>query len=881
MRHHTRLKRALTLGLALALTLNGVPAYAIEEVGIEEASPSTTSHDLSAQNDAAVQPDVIESDESQDDVPSADVIESDDPAQVMQLEEVPEEAADTSSNEMPFTPGLGGRDDLPQAPSIHHDGLTAQAALPSSFGAIDSSYATFPKNQSVFGTCWAFGTISAIESSILRRNPAMGYTKYSLDLSERHLAYFTYNMPADPLGNTTGDLTLPASLDYANSFETTSSYLNNGGNPLMVAYALMSRVGPVTEADASYSELTRAYNSAWNNMGTYEGFLSDTALQESIGRSGAVANLRQFKRISMADIEDVKRAVMDYGAAATNMYLDYNYMTTYKEDFVSGQYSYSGAYYRYDGGPDINHTVTIIGWDDNVHPEHGGAWLCKNSHEDGMGNIPGAAYFWLAYDDAATSTDTAYVFEMETPTPSEHVYQYDGTNSMYYNYIDAGGSIANVWRTKACQTGESLRRVSVALSSAKVDYSVQVYTDLVDSADPTSGTPQLKTPVTGTTTYAGIYMIDLPEPVQLPADSTYSVVVTLSTDDGDVEYDVDASTTDGLWYTAVSTVDYGQSFEQDAAGQSWTDLASEEADLFDEPACCARIKAYTYDAVVKRAKTSIQNAQVRVSPTSYTYDGRQKSPAITVTHDGVTLRPGTDYKLNGAAATAAGTHTVTITGVGAYEGTARATFTINKAPNPMTAKAVQSTRSLTYKASAARSLAKESVFQISGAQGTLSFQKKSGNAGITVSSQGMVTLRKALATGSYTVVFDVKASGNANYNGSTVPITITFKVAKAANTLTAKAKKAKVKASQKKLKSKALILSCNVSTKKAKGAVRYANVSKNATAKKFKVATKSGKVTIPKGTKKGTYLIKVKVSAKGNANYKAKTRTVSYRILVK
>ena len=38
MRHHTRLKRALTLGLALALTLNGVPAYAIEEVGMEEAS---------------------------------------------------------------------------------------------------------------------------------------------------------------------------------------------------------------------------------------------------------------------------------------------------------------------------------------------------------------------------------------------------------------------------------------------------------------------------------------------------------------------------------------------------------------------------------------------------------------------------------------------------------------------------------------------------------------------------------------------------------------------------------------------------------------------------------------------------------------------------
>ena len=41
----------------------------------------------------------------------------------------------------------------------------------------------------------------------------------------------------------------------------------------------------------------------------------------------------------------------------------------------------------------------------------------------------------------------------------------------------------------------------------------------------------------------------------------------------------------------------------------------------------------------------------------------------------------------------------------------------------------------------------------------------------------------------------------------------------------------------------------------------------------------NGKVTVKKGLKKGTY--KVKVKAAGNKNYKAATKTVTFKIKVK
>ena len=66
-----------------------------------------------------------------------------------------------------------------------------------------------------------------------------------------------------------------------------------------------------------------------------------------------------------------------------------------------------------------------------------------------------------------------------------------------------------------------------------------------------------------------------------------------------------------------------------------------------------------------------------------------------------------------------------------------------------------------------------------------------------------------------------------------------------------------------------------------KNAVGKKTFKKASGSKMLAVNSKTGKITVKKGTKKGTYRIKVKVTAAGNDNYKAKTTTVTVTVKVK
>ena len=90
--------------------------------------------------------------------------------------------------------------------------------------------------------------------------------------------------------------------------------------------------------------------------------------------------------------------------------------------------------------------------------------------------------------------------------------------------------------------------------------------------------------------------------------------------------------------------------------------------------------------------------------------------------------------------------------------------------------------------------------------------------------------------------------------------------------VTKKNKTVKAKA----LKKKALKVKA-ITVKNAKGKVSYKKVSGS---KKLSLV-KGGKIKVKKGTKKGTYKIKVKVTAKGNSTYKAASKTVTVKIKVK
>ena len=123
----------------------------------------------------------------------------------------------------------------------------------------------------------------------------------------------------------------------------------------------------------------------------------------------------------------------------------------------------------------------------------------------------------------------------------------------------------------------------------------------------------------------------------------------------------------------------------------------------------------------------------------------------------------------------------------------------------------------------------------------------------------------------------VVINGKGVFTGSK---TVTFTIAKAKNTV--KFAKQTKKANAKTLKKKAVKITIKKATK-AKGGVTYslAGVVNAKYKKNFSINKTTGKITVKRNTKPGTYKLKVKATAKGNKNYRSASVTAVITIKVK
>ena len=133
-----------------------------------------------------------------------------------------------------------------------------------------------------------------------------------------------------------------------------------------------------------------------------------------------------------------------------------------------------------------------------------------------------------------------------------------------------------------------------------------------------------------------------------------------------------------------------------------------------------------------------------------------------------------------------------------------------------------------------------------------------GTAVVTVSGKGSYTGKK-------TASFAIKASQGTKETG------------KKAQPMTVKAKSPSVKAGSAAKKKQTIKKAKAFTIKNAKGAVSFRKVGGS---KKLMISDK-GVITVKKGTKKGTYKIKVAVTAAGGTGYKAGAKTVTVKVQVK
>ena len=684
---------ALALALSAVLALGTIPAPALAEMA-EEAmgTEPVAAQPAPAQEQTMGEEPVSPAPESTPGTPpegNADPAPAE-PGLVPQA--VPQPSAERNA-----LGGIAG----PPVPTVHDanetPSLSTQATLPSAYSSVDQ-YVTPVRNQNPQGTCWAFALTAAVEASMLRSGMVPASSRDTLDLSERHLAYFTFNTPPDPLGNTGNDRTGVRTSKFTPSGPNTYtgmpdrwSYLNNSCNAQVSSMTLANWTGAAAEEVAPYTPLNYMTAYCMENQMSYADFLAETALSNDIARS-AVVHVKDIDYIAMRDSDKVKQAVMDHGAVTTVLYANSGEADAmaFKQD-ASGSYR---AYACYNGDKDADHGVAIVGWDDGVSrdmfsregsdaPECDGAWLCKNSwgswwSEDG--------YFWLSYDDKFSKSDhAALAFTMEPTDAEDNLYMHDGGASDYYNYVDSGGSVASVFEAKASATGELLDAVSFLTWSTNVDYSVQVYMDPQRSDDPTSGTAMLAEPLAGKVESAGLHKIDLPQGKEIPLypGARYAVVATLSHADGTrVSYGVDVNVSKSdSFYTNEIEARAGESYERNNPSSPWKDLATTTSiDPGDERNCTARVRAYTRDADLT-SRASLGRAQIAAVP-DQTHTGAEVRPALTVTLDGHVLRAGRDYTVEYRNNVNKGTATAVVRGAGIFSGERTANFNIVERVTP-------------------------------------------------------------------------------------------------------------------------------------------------------------------------------------------------------
>lgn len=434
------------------------------------------------------------------------------------------------------------------------------------------------EDQGNTNTCWAFSTIAAIEGNLIKK----GYENENVNLSENHLAYFFYNRTADPVGYTAGDTNL----------NTNSTWVMNGGTLQGTALALATWSGVVKET-TSEDDAGGAYSPK---------ALAASACYRSDYK---VANTYFFNY----SVNTVKQAIMDYGAVASGIYMDNSYWNLT-----------NGAYYcpKKDG----NHAVAIVGWDDSYsrmnfnsssRPKRNGAWIVKNSYGATYQGKPlgDYGYMYVSYEDASLREIVAYDM-VKASQAYDNNYQYDGTANPALSWgLASGTTYANVFKTKASKSGynEVLKAVSVDVLTTNVKYSLQVYTGVTSTSNPTKGKAMFSKPQTGTLTEAGYNQIVLKSPVTLTAGEKYSVVITLRAADGGSVSMACESQYNAGWISFSTAVGKAQGYIY--RNKKWYDCG-DYREIGSGNTCNLRIKAYT-DNTVQKTTYKLSNKTMGIS----------------------------------------------------------------------------------------------------------------------------------------------------------------------------------------------------------------------------------------------------------------------------
>ena len=378
------------------------------------------------------------------------------------------------------------REENSELPSCY-DPREESLKLPSRYDLREEISMLPAADQGDLGTCWAFASLAAVETSMAEEDRAR--------LSADHMIWQN--------GSGTG---------------------TDGGDYGMAMAYLLAWKGPVLEEQDPYGD-----------------GMSPEGLEP-------VCHVQEIRILPEKDYEAIKRAVYEYGGVESAVYIPADFGKTGVGELEAGE-SWTGEALCYQGTQEANHDIVIVGWDDHypkenfsAKPEADGAFLCLNSWGSGFGED---GYFYVSYEDSQIGVYGISYSGLEHADYYSRIYQTDlrgWTGQMGYGRSSA-------WFANAYTAQETERIAACGFYATAPDTSYRVYGAVLpeepggaeSSAQPTGEEPsgaekrsdiesafaERNLLAEGTLSYAGFYTISWEDGLFAEEGSRFALLVEI------------------------------------------------------------------------------------------------------------------------------------------------------------------------------------------------------------------------------------------------------------------------------------------------------------------------------------------------------------------